>query len=289
MGGARFIRLAHRAVLPAIREAGEQVSDAEVADPLRDWSSGELMAIELARHLHKDDVAVMGTASSLPQVACRLAQMTHAPDIWYVAGGTCAVNPHLAPVAASCCDEDLLRADTSVPLSDVVLLEGRGDVFTVFFSGGLQIDAYGNCNLVAVGEWSHPSLRGPGTVGLPFLSRVGRVLIYTMSHNRRTFVEHVDFLGGPGFLSGPDSWHQAGLLGGGPALVVTPLCTMDFDPETLRMRLKTIHPGIEVDYVRDATGFDLLVPQSVPRTPEPSAEQLSLVRMLDSGGLLKGR
>jgi len=255
------------------------------------YSRSELMAVELAAHLRDDDVAVMGTASSLPQVACRLAQLTHAPGLWFIAGGTCSVNPHLSPVVESCCDFDLLRADTTIPLSDVVLLEGRGDVLTVFFAGGLQIDAYGNCNLVSVGEWSRPALRGPGTVGLPFLSRVGRVLIYTASHNKRTFVEKVDFLSGPGFLGGPDDWASAGLSGGGPALVVTPLCTMDFDPVSLRMRLVSVHPGVEVDQVRNATGFDLLIPDSpdsVPVTAAPTPRQLSLLRDVDTDGLLKG-
>lgn len=252
------------------------------------WSSSELMAIELAAHLRDDDVAVMGTASALPQVACRVAQLTHAPGLWFIAGGTCSVNPHLGPVVPSCGDYDLLRADTALPLSDVVLMEGRGDVLTVFFAGGLQIDAYGNCNLVAVGEWSRPTLRGPGTVGLPFLSRVGRVLIYTPSHNRRTFVERVDFLSGPGFLGGPAEWASAGLSGGGPALVVTPLCTMGFDPDSLRMRLVSVHPGVEVDQVRDATGFDLLIGDSTPVTAAPTSEQLSILRDVDTDGLLKG-
>lgn len=252
-------------------------------------SIAELMAVELARRLRGDDVAVMGTASALPQIACRLAKATHAPDLWFVAGGTCGVNPRLAPAVPSCCDEDLLRADTAVPLSDVVLLEGRGDVFTVFFSGGLQIDAHGNCNLVSVGDRARPSLRGPGTVGLPFLARVGRVLIYTMAHNPRTFVERVDFLGGPGFLDGPASWAAAGLTGGGPAAVVTPLCTMGFDSQTLRMRLETVHPGVTVHEVAEATGFEVVVPEVVPPTPLPTDEQIAILRGIDSDGLLKGR
>ena len=253
------------------------------------FSRGELMAVELSRHLRNDDVTVMGTASAIPQIACRLAQLTHAPDLYSIAGGTCSVNPHLGPVVPSCGDYDLLRADTSLSLNDVVLLEGRADVLTVFFAGGLQIDAYGNCNLVAVGDYGHPTLRGPGTVGLPFLSRVGRVLIYTQSHNPRTFVDHVDFLSGPGFLQGPSEWKAADLPGGGPQLVVTPLCTMGFDTATLRMRLESVHPGVDVAQVRAATGFDLIIPESVPVTAEPTARQLSLLRSLDTNGLLKGK
>ena len=253
------------------------------------WTTTELMAVELARLLRNDDIAVMGTASALPQVACGLARATHAPDLWFVAGGTCGVNPHLAPTVPSCCDEDLLRSDTVLPLGDVVLLEGRGDVFTVFFAGGLQIDSHGNCNLVAVGDREKPALRGPGTVGLPFLSRVGRVLIYSMSHTPRTFVERVDFLGGPGFLDGPESWARAGLTGGGPAAVVTPLCTMDFDPTTLRMRLRSVHPGVKVEQVVAATGFELVMPDVVVQTPWPRSEELAVVRRLDPSGVLKGR
>lgn len=253
------------------------------------FSRNELMAVELAKRLRNDDVTVMGTASAIPQVACRLAQLTHAPDLYSIAGGTCSVNPHLSPVVPSCCDYDLLRADTSLSLNDVVLLEGRADVLTVFFAGGLQIDAYGNCNLVSVGDYAHPALRGPGTVGLPFLSRVGRVLIYTQSHNPRTFVEKVDFLSGPGFLRGPADWKAADLPGGGPQLVITPLCTMGFDPDSLRMRLETVHPGVEVEQVRAATGFELIIPDSVPVTPEPTSEQLSIIRTLDTNGLLKGK
>lgn len=258
-------------------------------DQLAPWSRSELMAVQLAKRLRNDDVTVMGTASAIPQVACRLAQLTHAPDLYSIAGGTCSVNPHLGPVVPSCGDYDLLRADTSLSLNDVVLLEGRADVLTVFFAGGLQIDAYGNCNLVSVGDWGRPALRGPGTVGLPFLSRVGRILIYTQSHNARTFVERVDFMGGPGFLRGPADWKAADLPGGGPQLVVTPLCTMGFDPESLRMRLETVHPGVEVEQVRAATGFDLIIPDSVPTTPEPTSEQLSILRALDTNGLLKGK
>ena len=251
------------------------------------WSVGELMAACLARVLRDGEVAVMGTASAIPQAACRLAQLTHAPSLWYVAGGTCSVNPYLAPLVPSACDFELLRAETAVPLSDIVLLEGRGDVFDTFFAGGLQIDAYGNCNLVAVGDWERPRLRGPGGVGLPFLGRVGRVLIYTTSHTPRTFVEQVDFVSGPGFLGGPAAWRAAGLAGGGPALVVTPLCTMDFDPETLRARLCSVHPGVGVDQVREATGFTLGGPDAVPETPAPTPRELAILRDLDPRGVLR--
>ncbi len=248
-----------------------------------EYSTGELMAAVMARQLGPGEVAIMGAVSALPQAACRLAQLTTAPGLWFIAGGSGAVNPHLEPLVASSCDERLLNADAVMTLPDVILVEGRGDLIDVFFAGGLQIDIRGNCNLGPVGSWSHPTLRGPGGVGLPFVARAGRVVIYSMSHDRRTFVERVDFVSGPGFPSGP-----GGLPGGGPSLIVTPLCTMDFDSGSHLARLATLHPGVTLDQVLEATGFAPILPVKLETTPAPTPEELSILRRLDPAGLLRG-
>ena len=253
------------------------------------WTVPELMAVEMSRHLVDGDVAIMGAVSSLPMAACRLAQATHAPGLWFVAGGSGAINPRLSPIPQSSCDEHLLDADCSLSLPEVVMLEGRGDVFDVFFAGGLQIDAHGNTNLELVGDIAHPRLRGPGGVGLPFLPLAGRVVIYTMSHDVRTFVEKVDFISGPGFLDGAERWRAAHHSGHGPALVVTPLCTMDFDPVSMRARIRTVHPGVTPAQVQEATGFRLAPPSvgDAHETPPPSDGELKLLRHIDSDGLLR--
>lgn len=244
------------------------------------WTTAELMAVVMARELRPDEVAVMGAVSLLPQAACRLAQVTGAPGLWWVAGGSGAVNPNPEGLVESSCDQRLLTAETALPLPDVVLLEGRGDVFDVFFAGGLQIDARGSCNLVAVGDWARPRLRGPGGVGLSFLPRAGRVIVYTTTHTPRTFVERVDFVSGPGHVDGLEP-------GRGPSLVVTPLCTIDFAPGTHAPRLRSLHPGVGVDAVRSATGFELLCPEPPPVTAEPTATELGALRAIDAGGLLR--
>ena len=248
-----------------------------------EYSTAELMAAVMARQLRPGEVAIMGAVSALPQAACRLAQLTTAPGLWFIAGGSGAVNPHLNPLVASSCDERLLDANAVMSLPDVILVEGRGDLIDVFFAGGLQIDAYGNCNLGPVGPWTRPTLRGPGGVGLPFVSRAGRVVIYSMSHDRRTLVERVDFISGPGFVDG-----RAANRGGGPSLIVTPLCTMDFDPATHRARLATLHPGVTRDQVLAATGFTPILPARLETTTPPTAEELSILRRMDPGGFLLG-
>lgn len=248
-----------------------------------EYSTAELMATVMARQLRPGEVAIMGAVSALPQAACRLAQLTTAPGLWFIAGGSGAVNPHLDPLVASSCDERLLNADAVMTLPDVILAEGRGDLIDVFFAGGLQIDARGSCNLGPVGPWRHPTLRGPGGVGLPFVSRAGRVVIYSMSHDRRTFVERVDFVSGPGFPSDPRA-----LPGGGPSLIVTPLCTMDFDPRTHLARLATLHPGVTLDQVMESTGFTPSIPDKLETTAVPTPEELAILHRLDPAGLLRG-
>src|SRR3990170_3899721 len=204
-------------------------------------SVAELMAVVMARGFRDGEVVVMGAVPALPLAACWLARTMHAPALSYIVGGSGAVNPEPEALPASSCDPVLARAPSVLPLTEVVLLEGRGDALDVFCAGGLQIDAFGNCNLVCVGDPARPKLRGPGSVGLPFLPAVRRTVIYTLAHSPRTFVERVDFVSG---------------AGDNAQLVVTPLATMDFDPETRRMRLASTHPGVTVEQVREATGFE---------------------------------
>lgn len=245
------------------------------------YSISELMACVMARHLEDGEVAVMGAVSMIPMAACRMSQLTHAPNLYYIAGGSGSVNPHLDPLVFSSCDAENLRSDAALALPDVILLEGHGKRFDVFFAGGLQIDKYGNCNLICIGDWDSPALRGPGTVGLPFVPRAGRVVIYTTSHNARTLVGKVDFNSGPGFLDGPDSWAGKGLPGRGPSLVVTPLCVMDFHEETKVMRLKSLNPGVTLEQVVENTGFQLVIPDYIPTTPEPTETELTVLRKID--------
>ena len=186
---------------------------------MSDWSPTELMACALARALRDGEVVVMGAVPALPLAACRLAKALHAPSLSYVVGGSGTVNPEPDALPSQSCDPALAGGPCTLPLPEVVLLEGRGDALDVFCAGGLQIDAHGNCNLAGVGDPARPKLRGPGSVGLPFLPAVRRVLVYTLAHSPRTFVERVDFVSGDGSRA---------------ELVVTPLATMDFEPGSHR-------------------------------------------------------
>lgn len=229
------------------------------------------MAVVMARELRDGELAIMGAVSALPLAACRVAKATHAPRLWYIVGGSGSVCAHPSALPESSCDFALLDAETALPLPEVILLEGRGDAIDVFFAGGLQIDAHGNCNLAAVGDYGRPALRGPGGVGLPFLPLAGRTIIYSTSHTPRTFVEKVDFVSGSGATA---------------SVVVTPLGVMEFAGPDHRARLRSVHPGVDPAQVRAATGFDLEPREQVPVTPAPTAAEVDALRAADPKGLL---
>jgi glutaconate CoA-transferase subunit B len=106
-----------------------------------------------------------------------------------------------------------------------------------------------------------------------------------MTHEKRKMVKKLDYLTSPGFLNGPGARERVGLTGGGPSLVVTNLCQMDFEPTTKRIRLATIHPGVTVEQVVENSGFDMIIPKDVPATELPTEDELTLLRSIDPNGI----
>ncbi len=251
----------------------------------------ELMAVLMSRNVKNGEVVGTGAGSAVARAACRLAQLTHAPDLSFLAGGSGAVNPLLDPLTPSSCEYANLDCEAVLPMADVVSSVINGKV-NVFFYGGLQVDKFGNINLSLLGEDpQRPKLRGPGSAALPFFSGIPRGIIFMPDHSPRSLVEKVDFITAPGFLQGGESWRAAreqGLVSGnGPALVITNLAVMDFEEQTKSMRLLSVHPGNRIDQVRAATGFELLIEGNIPETLPPTGEELRILREIDRGGLLK--
>jgi glutaconate CoA-transferase subunit B len=92
-------------------------------------------------------------------------------------------------------------------------------------------------------------------------------------------VEACDFVTTPGYLTGPGAREEAGLPPDtGPLYVVSTLALMGFDEETKRLMLLETQPGVSVDDVLAATGFELLVPDSVGQHAPPSREELRILR-----------
>lgn len=251
------------------------------ADGDGDVARGHIMATVMSHALKDGEVVVMGANSLLPLAAARLAQLTHAPNLTLIAGASGGVNTLVEPLAPSSGDYANLIAEAVLDFPEVLMLQMGGGT-DVFFAGGLQIDKRGNCNLAYTGRSpGSVDLRGPGSAGLPWAHRSGRTILYVTTHTTPTFVETVDFVSLPGHKAG-GKWREKG----GPELVVTPLCVMDFDEGGL-LRLVSLHPGVELEEVVENTGFDLVLPSgAVPSTLFPSAEELRYLRELDPDALL---
>jgi glutaconate CoA-transferase subunit B len=168
-------------------------------------------------------------------------------------------------------------------ITDTFLFAQRG-FLDLGFIGGAQIDRYGNLNTSAIGgQYWTPKVRLPGSGGANDIVSLCREVIVLTFHERRRFVERVDFVTSPGWLAGGDSRRRAGLLFGRVARVVTTLGVFGFDPDDKRMRLEALHPGVSTDAVAEQTGFEVLMPERVETTEPPTADELRVLRAIDPG------
>lgn len=259
--------------------------------PSEDYTVDELMIAYLASCFQDGDQACNGMASFLPVSAFMLARLTHAPGLIWLAGAA-GLEPRPAKVPASTLESQLWS-------DSVMYLEQYGDFWTYamngrwlqkFCVGAAQLDAYGNANNSVIGsDYHRPRVRLPGTAGLGDMGSIGKNLYYwNPNHNPRALVEKVDFVSCAGYLGGGDEREKLGLTGG-PEIVVTNLGVLDFEPTSKRMRVKSVHPGVAVDQIQGATGFELALPDGdVPTTAVPTAEQVRLIRdVIDPDGMRK--
>ena len=240
------------------------------------YNAIELMIATASRLL--EDGAVVGVGTGAPCAAAMLAQKTHAPRLFIVfeAGG---LAPQLPSMPISVGDSRTVHSGLmATSMADVFEACQRGMVDYAFL-GGAQIDAYGNLNSTCVGPHAAPKVRFPGSGGAnDFASFCWRTLVL-IPHDKRRFVEKLDFLTTPGYLAGPGSREEAGLPAGtGPYRVVTNLAVLDFHPGSRRMRVVSLHPGVSFETVQENTGFPLLENDAVTVTEPPSPRELEILR-----------
>jgi glutaconate CoA-transferase subunit B len=237
----------------------------------------ELMICCAGRLLENGRTVAVGTGA--PCAAAMLAQRTTAPDlvICFEAGG---VAPQLPTMPISVGDSrTFFRAAMATSMADVMETCQRGMIDYTFL-GGAQIDAYGNLNSTMIGtEYGRPKVRFPGSGGANDLASLcWRILVVT-THDRRRFVQKLDFLTTPGYLTGPGAREAAGLPPNtGPYRVITDLAVLGFHDETKRMEVVSLHPGITLEQVRAQTAFELGIREPLSVTAPPTEAELSILR-----------
>ncbi|RMG22113.1 MAG: hypothetical protein D6732_26210 [Methanobacteriota archaeon] len=238
-----------------------------------DYTISELIACVFSREIRDGEIGICGAVAEIPMAAMRLAEALHAPNLRWIAGGSGYVNPHGILYPSSTDYEMSKGAIARLSMDEVIGIEMTKIDF--FFAGGLQIDSIGSANLGGIPSHTGWKLRGPGSVGLPFLPKAGRMYLYTLGHSPRSLVEKVSYVSGPGAV---------GNGGSRPALLVTNLCVFEWNG---KWTLKSLHPGVSLDTVVENTGFDFDIPSEIPTTQPPSKEELSVLRSFDKLGVLR--
>ena len=243
------------------------------------YTDSELLAVMSGRLLVNGQIVFAGVG--IPLLAATLAQRMHGPGITILfEGGT--LGPFVVPGELPPTTNEqrcTRRANMLMSITDVLLLLQRGYV-DVGFMGGAQIDRYGNLNSSIIGDHDNPAVRLPGTGGGNDISSLTQMIV-AIKHEKRRFVEKVDFVTSPGFLDGHSTRRDSGLISGGMYRVVTDLAILAFDEKTKRMKVNALHPGITAEEVRDNTGFDLAIDEDVKHTDAPTDEELNVLRELD--------
>jgi len=246
------------------------------------WSTDEMMTVAAARALREDSACFVGIG--LPSTAANLARRTHAPGLVLIyESGAIGAKPTKLPLSIG--DGELAAtADAVVTVPEIFnywLQPGRIDVG---FLGAAQIDRFANINTTVVGDdYDHPKVRLPGAGGAPEIAASCGEVIVIVRQSPRAFVERVDFITSVGHGRGPGDRERLGLRGRGPVLVITDLGILEPADDTRELVLTHVHPEVELDQVREATGWDLRVAAELQGTDPPTDDELDALRGLTAG------
>ena len=219
---------------------------------------------------------------TVPSLGARLAKLTFARDL-VLTDGEAALMVGAPPLATR--PGELVR-EAAMPYRSVfdVVWSGRRHIMMM----ASQIDRTGNQNISAIGDHRQPKVQLVGVRGAPGNSVNHPTSYWVPDHSVRSFVAHVDVVSGVGY------WRAAAAGEGARRFhdirrVVSNLGVFDFDTPDHNMRLRSYHPGVTVDDIVAATGFELTVPDDVAETRLPTLEELDLIRVVLDPGALRDR
>jgi acyl CoA:acetate/3-ketoacid CoA transferase beta subunit len=233
-----------------------------------DVRRADVCAVAIAECFRGDGELVANPIGTIPRIGGLLARLSFEPDLVMTDGEAMFTSA-----------DDRLEAWNPYRSMFDVVWSGRRHVIM----GGSQIDAFGNHNFAAIGDMHRPKAQLLGFRGAPG-NTVNNVTSYWVpAHGPRVFVERVDVVTGVGHdraaAAGPAATRFHALRH-----VVTNLAVLDFATPDHRMRVRSLHPGVGVDDVVAATGFELVVPDGVPTSRLPTDIELALLERIDPAG-----
>lgn len=242
----------------------------------------DVCAVALAEVFRGDGEILANPIGNLPMIGGRLARETFEPDLVMTDGEALLVQNAVpvGPVEDGGGPHKLVEAWNPYRAMFDVVWSGRRHIVM----GPVQIDRHGNANIAWIGtDQQRPKVQMLGFRGGPGNTISHATSYWVPNHSSRVFVETVDVVACVGY-------DRAAALGAAgrdhriPA-VVTDLAVLDFETGDRTMRLRSVHPGVTVDDVVGATGFDLAVPDDVPESRAPTEDEMAIVEVLDPGGL----
>jgi glutaconate CoA-transferase, subunit B len=229
------------------------------------FTADEMMAVEAARRLRDGTVCFVGIG--LPSLAANLARHTHAPNtVLIYESGTIGAKPVELPLSIG--DGELAEtADAVVSVPEIFAYWLQGRRIDVSFLGAAQIDRHGNLNSTVIGPYDRPSVRLPGGGGAPEIALGVDEVFVMLRHSRRAFVEELDFTTS---------------LGDNVQSVITDLAVLE--PRGGELALVSTHPGVAVEDVTAATGWELHIADDVRDSVPPTPDELTALRSLRTKG-----
>lgn len=198
----------------------------------------------------------------VPSIGARLARRTFSPDLLLTDGEAMLIGPDGEP-------------EGWLPYRRHLTMVTGGKRHVMM--GASQLDRFGNQNISCIGDWERPTRQLLGVRGAPVNTLNNPVSYWVPKHSTRVFVPKVDMISGVGYDSAAAAGPSATRFHRIPR-VVSDLGVFDFATPDHTMRLASLHPGVTVEQVREATAFELAVADEVPYTRDPTGEELRLIR-----------
>lgn len=243
------------------------------------YTNKEMQAITLAKCIHDGQIAIVGTG--LPLIGASVAKRLFAPKCnLIVESGLMDCSPIEVPRSVG----DLrFMAHCGVQWPNVRFIGFEANEWLhdndrlIAFIGGAQIDPYGNVNSTCIGDYHNPKTRFTGSGGANGIATFANTIIM-IQHEKRRFMQKIDYVTSPGWIDGPGGREKLGLPGNrGPQAVVTDLGILKFDEETKRMYLAGYYETTTPEEVQENTGFDIDVSKAEKLAP-PDPEVIRMIR-----------
>lgn len=237
-----------------------------------DYTLAEL-CIAAASEAWRGDGEILASGIGLvPRLAASLAKLTHSPDL-LMTDAECRLVTEPVPVGPR--GDYQPKVEGWLPFRNIfdLLWSGKRHAMTM----PVQIDKFGQTNISFIGDPAKPKVQLLGVRGIPGNTINHPSSFFVQGHSTRSFVERVAMVSGVGH--DPERWPKGIRKDFSDLrLITTNLAVLDFKGPNNAMRVRSTHPGVSIEQVREQTGFELVVDADLAETPAPTAEQLKIIR-----------